>query len=125
MTYNTKLFEAALQRFLIEPTTLTDDDLAQFAVVDVHLAERARAKRAGFVEAETEAERNALARPATWRDLREWHRDTIAPVLATYRHKYALLEHENVLLTERCLALEQRVLELEAQRVIADVHANP
>jgi hypothetical protein len=117
MTYNSTAFETAHKKFLDDATTLTDDDLAQFAIVDPKLAERARAKRAGFVKAETDDDRRDLARPATMRDFLDFVVDDFGPILATYRHKNAMLE-------ERCLALEQRVLELEAQRVIADVNAN-
>jgi hypothetical protein len=117
MTYHYKAFETAQQKFIDDPKTLTDADLEQFAIVEPKLAERARAKRAGYVQAESEDERQLLAQPATLRHLHDWQLDMIGPVLATYRYKNAQLE-------ERCQALEQRMLELEAQRVIADVNAN-
>jgi hypothetical protein len=115
--YNYKLFEAAHTKFIEAPATLTDADLEQFTVVDPKLAERARARRAGYVKSETDEERKTFAQPATMRHLIHLYNDEIMPVLATYRHKNAMLE-------ERCNALEHRLLELEAQRVIADVNAN-
>jgi hypothetical protein len=53
LTYDPQALKAAHTRYLTEPKGLTDDDLAQFAIVDPTFAERARAKRAGFVEGTT------------------------------------------------------------------------
>jgi hypothetical protein len=102
-TYNYKLFETAHTKFIGAPATLTDADLEQFAIVDPKLAERARAKRAGFVEGRNDDDRKTLARPATMRNLIDLFKDELLPILATYRYKNAQLE-------ERCYALEHRVL---------------
>jgi BMFP domain-containing protein YqiC len=104
--YNSKAFEAAHRKFVDDAKTLSDEDLEQFQIVDPKLAERARARRAGFVESETEDEHKAFAQPATMRSLIDLYRDAIMPILATYRHKNAMLE-------ERWLALEQRLTTME------------
>ena len=55
--------QAAQTKFIADAKTLTDADLEQFAIVDPALAERARARRQGFVPAETELERKHNALP--------------------------------------------------------------
>jgi hypothetical protein len=50
VSVNSKAFGEAHARFLTEPTALTDADLEQLGCVDQGLADRARAKRAGYVE---------------------------------------------------------------------------
>jgi hypothetical protein len=104
--YDAALFQAAHKRLMVDAKTLTDDDLAQFAAVDPTLADRARAKRNGFVEAYTPAERKAAERPATLGQMLDYVNDTIAPVLATYRYR---LEESRALI----VALEQRLAAVE------------
>jgi hypothetical protein len=63
---NPKLFAAAHARFLSsDPQSLTAADLEQFAIVEPKLAERARARRAGYVRQRTEEERKELKVPLT------------------------------------------------------------
>ena len=68
MSYDPLAFQAAHQRFLTDVNNLTDDDLEQFAIVDPKLAERARARRAGFVEATRTPtpRRSSLAKTVTY-----------------------------------------------------------
>jgi hypothetical protein len=114
MTYNATAFETAHKRFLVEPKNLTDDDLAQFAAVDPQLAERARARRSGFVEAADDDSRTLAKRALTYKGLVCFFRDHVAPILATHRYKAAQTTARLDELAERCFALEARVLELEA-----------
>jgi hypothetical protein len=85
--YNRELFIQAHGRYLTDAKTLTDEDLEQFAIVDPKLAERARAKRAGYVRQRTEAERKELKVPLTRGDLTVFIEDFVSPILATYHHK--------------------------------------
>jgi hypothetical protein len=119
--YDTTLFEAAHERLLTDVKTLTDDDIAQFAAVDPTLADRARAKRSGFVEQETDEERQLLARPATHRELIDFLRDGIGPILATHRyrgktnHDLIVALEQRITAAERSYAdAEERIVELEA-----------
>ena len=66
--------------------------IEQFAIVDPALAERARARRQGFVPAETELERKHNALPVTRRDVMEAIQDVLLPRLATQRYKCEQLE---------------------------------
>lgn len=104
--YDSALFEAAHGRFLDDAKSLTDDDLAQFNVVDPKFAERARAKRAGFVKARTPEEQAAAKLPVTLEMFLESLDDFYGPVLATYRHKL----HES---RDLIVALESRITALE------------
>ena len=63
VVYDTKAFEAAHRRFLTDPKTVTDDDLALFELVFPSFAERARAMRAGFVNAQTAEDRTLGKEP--------------------------------------------------------------
>ena len=114
MKYDTARWTDAHHKFLDDATTLTDDDLAQLALVDPIFAERARAKRAGFVEADTRTddEKRLLKAPVTYRELIEFFKDHIFPILSTYRYKSGEAH-------TRLDALEQRILELEAAQAAA------
>jgi hypothetical protein len=60
--YNRTKYLVALQQFSAAPAGLTDEDLEQLRTVDVSLGERARAAKAGFVEAtKADVEDNAMA----------------------------------------------------------------
>ena len=89
--------------------TLTDDDIEQFATVDPKLAERARARRQGFVPAETELERKQNALPVNRRDVTEAIQDVLLPLLATHRYKCQQLETQ---LLEMAKRLENAQTEL-------------
>jgi hypothetical protein len=108
--YNSGAFAVAHKKFLNDPKTLDESDLEQFAIVDPAFADRARAKRAGFVEA-ADADTPTLARPMTGQAFVDWYRDDLSPILATYRHKAATMQ-------ARLDALEARLLELEAQGAV-------
>jgi hypothetical protein len=108
-SYNSAVFGAAHQKYFDDPKTLDDFDIAQFEIIDPKLAERARAKRAGFVEAEDEDTRTLAAGPMTGKAFLDFYRDVIVPILAT--HKYT-----SETMRARLDALETRLLELEAQR---------
>jgi hypothetical protein len=59
----------AHEKFISDATTLTDDETALFTLVDAKLGERARARRAGYVPADsnTPDERRGLKQFVTWR----------------------------------------------------------
>lgn len=133
--YNSEAFNLAHQRFLTAAKQLTDDDLAQFAIVDPKFAERARAKRAGFVEAdeeEDEATKKALAKPLTGQFMVRWMRDHFGPVFAAHRYRSkqfqsrleAFEERENqrafmvANLENEIRSLKAIVLELQADRAV-------
>ena len=67
MTFDRKLFEDAHAKFIDDATKLTDSDIAQIAIVDPKLGERARARRAGYVpaDADTPEERKLMETPLT------------------------------------------------------------
>lgn len=109
MTYDKELFQLAHTRFLLIPKELTDRDLEQLAVVDKKSAERARATRAGFVEAEDDDDKKLAKLTVSQRDLLSWQKDVVQPLLSTYRHR---LDEAMTLIR----SLEGRVLELEAQQ---------
>ena len=108
MTYDREHFKLAHERFLLTPKVLTDGDLEQLAVVDPTLAERARAKRAGFVEAEDDDDRKLATVPVTQKGLLTWQKDVIGPMISTFQFR---LDEAHVLIR----SLEARVLELEAR----------
>jgi hypothetical protein len=110
VVYDTKRFEEAHGRFLKDAKALTDDDLAQFALVSPKFAERARAKRAGFVEAEDAAQQKIGKVPLPYKDFIKWIGDYLGPILATHRYKSRQTE-------ARCEALELRVVTLESELV--------
>jgi hypothetical protein len=119
--YDKALFQVAHKRFMLDPKALTDADIAQLAIVDPTLVDRARAKRAGYVEAD-DAEMQALRKKAiSCAAFHEWERDYLSPILATYRHKAEQQQTRNDDLETRVRSLEGRILELEAQQVIARV----
>ena len=95
--YSTQKFEAAYKRFFNEPTTLTDEDLAQLTAVDAEFAARARAAQAGYVEPAVPQDRKPVPHAVFMDFLRNGYR----PILATYKHRIKLLE-------ERIVALETR-----------------
>lgn len=77
MMYNPVTFHEAHKKFLTDAKTLTDDDLAQFAIIDPKLAERARAKREGYVEADPDidADKRLLAQTMTHQGLSDFFND--------------------------------------------------
>jgi hypothetical protein len=75
--FNRAAFDAAHTKFLEAPTTLTDDDIEQFAIVLPKLGDRARAKRQNLVPAETADERKMLDARATRRDMMQGFEDVI------------------------------------------------
>ena len=116
MTYNRKLFQVAHGRYLLEPKALTDDDIQQLSLVDPMLGHRARARRAGVLEApDTEFPRGPL--PA--RAFGNWLKDHLAPILSTYRHKDNQQAARLDALEARLHALEQR-----PQLAYKGVHVN-
>jgi len=81
MKFDFKAWSDAHQKFFTDAKTLTDDDLAQLATSDPELAEKARAKRSGFVPSETDAERQRLAKTVTQRSLEMMLEDALIPSL--------------------------------------------
>ena len=102
--YTSQAFTEAHDRFLTDATRLTDEDVAQLALVDADLADRARAKRAGFVEAK--GHDATWHKPVKWKDLLKWQRDILMPLLGTYRLKSREAH-------TRLDDLERRIVELE------------
>jgi hypothetical protein len=99
--YNRAAFTAALTKFTEDPASLTDSDIEQFAIVNPKIADRARARRQGFVPAETEMERKALDRPVTRRDVMQVLEDFLFPRLAEHRYLEEQLEARVVSLEKR------------------------
>lgn len=82
--YDGKQFEAALDRYNgDQPETLTDEDLAQLAVIDEALAGRAFAKRAGYLEPQDDVD----ADPLPVGLFVKWRRDVFGPILGTFRFR--------------------------------------
>ena len=100
-TYSTERFNDAHARLLENPASLSDDDLALFDLVAPALGDRARAKRAGYVEA-VDPQFAALERqPVSHRQLRGYADDVLFPIMATHVFKIRQLE-------QRLNELEQR-----------------
>jgi hypothetical protein len=128
MTMNDELFKAASSRFLLEPEALTSDDLDVLTRVDPVLGECATKRRSEMLQKSAEARhRAALGQPPVV--LKGFDVDSVADAtlavitlyLAKPRQRIRALEAQNAALAERCFALEQRMLELEAQRAISHV----
>jgi hypothetical protein len=122
VVYDSKGFEAAHHRFLTEPKALTDADLAQFALVSPKFADRARAKRAGFVEAEDATQQKFGKQPLPYKAFMDWIGDYLGPILATYRYKSRQAEARREALEQRVATLEsdlsQRVKALESRPAV-------
>ena len=88
-TYDGKAFSAAHRKFLEDAKSLTDDDIAQFAIVDAKFAERARARRAGFVEPIEPGHRDKtpVTRGFLLKALQCVIANDLTPLLATYRYR--------------------------------------
>lgn len=95
-TYDREKWQAAFSRFNLKPKELTDDDLAQLALVDPQFADRARAARIGYAPATDPKLDRATC---SHQDLIDFMENFLQPVLGTYRH--------------RCNELEKRIAELE------------
>lgn len=95
-------------RYLEHPTTLTDDDIGQLALVSAGLAERSRARRAGYVERDSEDLKKIGKQPVTISFLLKHFRDCVGPIIGT--HRLRIREAH-----ERIAALEARIAELESQ----------
>ena len=76
-------------------------------------AERARAKRAGFVEADDEQLRKLGKRPVSYKELHQFYRDDVEPILLVHRYHVSELNKRNETLEARCQSLETRLLEVE------------
>lgn len=120
--YDPTRFQEAHGRFLLDPKSLTEADLAQFAVVDPAFAARARAKRASVTAPVAASLHKAETQPVSHRDLINWVGDFLAPILATYRYRsqqaaahIETLDTAHTGLQERCAGLEARLLALEAR----------
>ena len=79
--YDRERWVAAHHRFLESPFALTDEDLEQLALTDPRLAERGRAKRAGFVEAEDDFVKEHGHHPLTLKLWSQWLSDLFSPML--------------------------------------------
>jgi len=107
--YNKAAFDAAHTKFLEAPTTLTDDDIAQFAAVLPKLGDRARARQQNLVAAETADERKLLDSRATRRDMMQGFEDVIFPLLAVHQYKRDQLEAQIVQLGRQVEDLKSEV----------------
>lgn len=110
MKFDEKAWLAAHDRFLNNPTGLTDDDLTLLQLVDPKLSEKARARRAGYVEAQSDEDRRLAKQQFTFADMSKCIADILGPLAALQRFKSE----------ERIVALEGRILELEAQLAARD-----
>lgn len=115
VVYDTERFVAAHKRFLADAKTVTDDDLALFALVNPEFAERARAMRAGFVPAESEETQKVMKLPLRSRVFFDWIKNHLNPTLATFRYKGHQLETRIEGQQKEIESLKARVLELEAR----------
>ena len=114
---------------MLEPEALTEDHIAVLRSVDDQLADRAVTKRR---EAQTKAaaarHRAALGEPPkksnNVEDQADATLDHIRLALAEPRQRIKALEGANAALQQRLQAMRDRLVELEAQRVIRDVNAN-
>jgi hypothetical protein len=87
MKFNFKAWGAAHHKFVADARTLTDDDIAQLATTDRELAEKARAKRAGFVRPVSDDERQRGAKSVTQRSLEMTLTDVVVPsFMASLKH---------------------------------------
>ena len=128
MTDNPK-YKAAIDRFLLEPEALTDEDINALKGVDDLLASRAITKRREMQTKSAEARhRAALGEPPQKRNIAETVADAtidhIRVALAEPRHRIKTLEAANATLQQQMQELRDRLVEVEAQRVIADVNAS-
>lgn len=106
--YDATLFAAAHDRLLVNATSLTDDDIAQFAAVDSRLADRARARRAGFVEADDAEMKKFGRRPVTVKFLLQvFFGDFVVPLLKM-QEMYTRQAHA------RAAALEKQIAQLQS-----------
>jgi hypothetical protein len=132
MTDDDEQFQTAADRFLLEPEALTQHDLDAMRAVDDLLAERAITKRSdALVKAADARHRAAMGLPAVVQT--ETDLDTLADVvidhirlgLAKPRHEIkglkASVATSEQRAEQRMLALEARVLELEARLAVAHV----
>ena len=116
VVYDTKAFEAAHRRFLTDPKTVTDDDLALIELVFPSFAERARAMRAGFVNAQTAEDRTLGKEPIRAKFFIDWIANYLAPIHATHRYKGQQAQAQIEWQWKEIESLKARVLELEAER---------
>lgn len=106
-TYDTDKCSAAIDRYIADPKSLTDEDLEQFQIINPELADYARAKRAGFEEALTDEERERNKKPLTFGTFLMCMRTTVpqtSSMIYRIRDAHAKIE-----------ALEKRVQELSAR----------
>lgn len=80
MAYDPDLFAAAHDQYLDDPEKLSDDQVEQLCTVAPKLADRVRAKRAGFVEKLTPE----LSKPITSATLVWLTNDYLGPSLASF-----------------------------------------
>lgn len=112
-------YKAAVDRFLLEPEALTDDDINALKSVDDLLASRAITKRREMQTKSAEARhRAALGEPPQKRNIAETIADAtidhIRVALAEPRQRLKMLEAANTALQQQLEALRDRMLELEA-----------
>ena len=124
-------YAAAVDAFILEPEALTADQIAALRAVDDQLAHRAVDRRADALTKAAEARhRAALGQaPLTSKGLDvaalvEQVVDEITIALAHPRQRIKTLEAANASLQQQMQELRDRLVDLEAQRVIADVNAN-
>lgn len=102
--YDPDRFCAALDKFNGDATSLTDGDIAQLRSIYTHLAERASARRAGYVE-KTDPELNV---PLSWNWFLKWLRDFEHPIAATHRHRIQEAHQRLETIEARLAAVEER-----------------
>jgi hypothetical protein len=127
-------YQAALDRFFIEPEAISDEDISTLAAVDDALAEKAAIRRADALRMAADARHRkamGMTHVTTKADKAEELAELIvthaAVALARPRHRIKSLERSNRELEERIGSLEGRLLELEARdaaRTVPD-HVDP
>jgi hypothetical protein len=111
---------------VISDSQLTEDQIGILTRADESLGRRARAKRNDAVHAASVAKHRAsVGEPPPKASHLEKSAtlalDFIALAQVEPRRRLKALETQNAALDEKCRALEQRILELEAQRAIDHV----
>jgi hypothetical protein len=117
-------FQAALNRYLIEPEAITDDDISTMADVDDLLATKAAVRRADALRICAETRHRAATGQAPLKikpveAVAESMTATVIAHLARPRQRIKALEGRNTELEMRIRSLEGRILELEASQAAA------
>ena len=122
-TYDNKAFAQAAHRFFATPKELTEADIAQLALVEPTLDAAARARQAGYVKKADdldEHELKAMKGHVTGAFFAEWVEDYFSVLLASYRYRLNQADARAGGLEARVKSLEAALIELTADRAVAE-----